>query len=99
MMSDIEDFTTKQLAREILRREEYALYGQCWYCKQNIFVHTCKYSETEKIEGWLVDPAISYFDHWRCVALKTGTNDTVVGVGSTRLQATFDCITQIKELT
>ena len=105
-LNDIEDFTTDKLRVEIARRERATREGRCWYCKQNLEAHTCKYANQSPVPGWEVyapryvrteDCMGRPQEYWQVDAWHPVINMHTMGIGDTKEEATSKCIEHVKE--
>ncbi len=103
-LSDIEDFTTDELRKEIHRREEANRAGKCWYCKQNLAAHTCRYAAKSPCPGWTVEPPqfvqtedcmARPEEYWQVSARNPVTGKCVLANADTAAEATENVIKQI----
>lgn len=103
--NDIEDFTTDELRKEIIKRELLDSAGTCWYCKANLAAHTCKYAEPSPVPGWHVEPAVYLTGedcmgrpeaYWRCTARNPVTGKIIMGTGGTADEATAAAIKNVQ---
>lgn len=105
-LSDLEDYTTDQLRAEIHRRQQADARGECWYCHQNLGAHTCKYSLSSGVPGWVVEPPRFVRtedcmgrdeEYWQVDARNPVTGRCCGGTGLSAIEATATCLRNIRK--
>lgn len=107
IFNDIEDFTTDQLREEIEKREKFSMKRRCWYCKQCIDNHTCKYKDDSPAPGWKLEEsrhiASRQIDgspekYWQVFATHLVLTTYTFGLGDTESEARSECLEKIKDI-